>query len=151
MLKIGIYVLLVTWIWIWCAFTLFYNLSVAKKKCKNNIYGYHNFTMEMLLAIWNLGIIIIIFLLFSNNSTTVSLVVSNCHDIETTKPTNRIEVLSQTLYLTHWYQAGVRQILNLFDSQEGCFLPGFRLFLSARNSIWNVTFHNIIVFFLPFL
>ena len=62
---------------------------------------------------------------FSNNSTTVSLVVSNWNDIETTKPTNRIEVLSQTLYLTHWYQVGVRQILDLFDSREGCFLPGF--------------------------
>ena len=66
---------------------------------------------------------------FSNNSTTVSLVVSNWNDIETTKPRNRIEVLSQTLYLTHWYQVGVRQILDLFDSRV------FRLFLAARNSI----------------
>lgn len=34
----------------------------------------------------------------------------------------------RTLYLTHWYQAEVRQIADPFDSREGCFLSGFPVF-----------------------
>ena len=66
-------------------------------------------------------------------------------DIATATPKNKNEVLSQTIwnnrfltvnkkmvFFPHWYQAGIKQISDLFDSYEGHFLP-FNSFCSKFN------------------
>ena len=58
------------------------------------------------------------------------------------KPRSKTEILSQTIwnnkyitidkkmvYLSLWHRAGIKQISDLFDENENCFLP----FLSLRN------------------
>ena len=58
------------------------------------------------------------------------------------KPRSKTEILSQTIwnnkfiapdkkmvYLPFWHRAGIKQISDLFDENENCFLP----FLSLRN------------------
>ena len=66
-------------------------------------------------------------------------------DIATATPKNKSEVLSQPIwnnrfltvnkkmvFFPHWYQAGIKQILDLFDSCEGHFLP-FNSFCNKFN------------------
>ena len=66
-------------------------------------------------------------------------------DIATATPKNKNEVLSQPIwnnrfltvnkkmvFFPHWYQAGIKQISDLFDSCEGHFLP-FNSFCSKFN------------------
>lgn len=66
-------------------------------------------------------------------------------DIATVTPKNKNEVLSQPIwnnrfltvnkkmvFFPHWYQAGIKQISDLFDSCEGHFLP-FNSFYSKFN------------------
>ena len=66
-------------------------------------------------------------------------------DVATATPKNKNEVLSQPIwsnrfltvnkkmvFFPHWYQAGIKQILDLFDSCEGHFLP-FNSFCNKFN------------------
>ena len=89
--------------------------------------------MEMLLGIWNLVIIIFFFpiigrlffpwFLISRILRQLSLKIElRFSHRRSERP---IYNCDRTLYLTHWYQAGVRQISDFFDSGLGCFLPGF--------------------------
>ena len=81
-------------------------------------------------------------------------------EIATATPKNKSEVLSQPIwnnrfltvnkkmiFFPHWYQAGIEQISDLSYSCEGHFLP-FNSFCNKFNV--NVTFYNIIAFFLLF-
>ena len=56
-----------------------------------------------------------------------------------------LAVNKKMVFFPHCYQAGIKQISDLFDSCEGHFLP-FDFF---RNK-FNVQYYNIIAFFLPF-
>ena len=72
-------------------------------------------------------------------------IIHHWQEIVSTTPHSKTEILSQTIWnnkfittdqkmvylpvLPHWYRAGIKQILDLFDEHENCFLP----FLSLRN------------------
>ena len=69
-------------------------------------------------------------------------IIHHWQEIVSTTPHSKTEILSQTIwnnkfitidkkmvYLPHWHRAGIKQISDLFDERENCFLP----FLSLRN------------------
>ena len=73
------------------------------------------------------------------------LIIFYWQDIANATPKNKSEILSQPiwkkqfltvnkimLFLPHWYQAGIKQISNLFDSCEGHFLS-FNFFCNKFN------------------
>ena len=99
-----------------------------------------------MLAVQNcLNVIMIIIFL---TKTTIFLLSTNKSffiDIATATPKNKSEVLSQPIwnnrfltvnkkmvFFPHWYQAGIKPILDLFDSCEGHF-PPFNSFCNTFN------------------
>ena len=67
-------------------------------------------------------------------------IIHHWQEVVSTTPHSKTEILSQTIwnnitidkemvYLPHWHRAGIKQISDLFDERENCFLP----FLSLRN------------------
>ena len=82
-------------------------------------------------------------------------------DIATATPKNKNEVLSQPIwnnrfltvnkkmvFFPHWYQAGIKQISDLFDSCEGHFLP-FNSFCSKFNVKCSFLQHYSILSSIP--
>ena len=68
-------------------------------------------------------------------------IIRHWQEIVSTTPHSKTEILSQTIgnnkfitihrkmvYRPHWHRAGIKQISDLFDEHENCFLP----FLSLR-------------------
>ena len=74
------------------------------------------------------------------------------------KPRSKTEILSQTIwnnkfitidkkmvYLPLWHRAGIKQITDLFDENENCFLP----FLSLRNKYTLTCNHHGLISAIP--
>ena len=80
--------------------------------------------------------------IFRNFKQTNKQIIHHWQEIVSMTPRSKTEILSQTIwnnkfitidkkmvYLPLWHRAGIKQISDLFDENENCFLP----FLSLRN------------------